>query len=345
IASGDVLGIHRRHGALAKGIDDWDVQQALEAAVVSSNYHPELISQMPEPRAAQLLPKHLKFIESKGFIPADSVHQSVSYGLECAYYDWCIAALATHVGDAETAERYQKRAAHWQKYFDADIGFMRGKLASGQWREPFDPFFSDLEHSEFVEGNSWQWMWFVPHDVEGYIEQMGGPEAFAEKLDALFGASSKLTGDNAPSDITGLIGQYAHGNEPSHHVAHFYNYVGQPEKAQARLQQIMQQFYLPTPEGIIGNEDCGAMSAWYVLNALGFYQVCPGEAKYSIGRPMVEQATIQLEDGGAFTITVEGQSMQNKRVQSVSLNGEILTTPFFDHSAIKGGGSLHFKMQ
>ena len=331
--------------ALAKGINDFDVNLALEAAVISSNYHPEIIERLVEPRAKRLLPKHLDYIEKLGFIPADSINLSVSYGLECAYYDWCISQIAKYAGNKELERRYLKRSQLYQKYFDPNIGFMRGKLANEEWREPFNPYFSDHEHSEFVEGNSWQWMWFVPHDIDGYIQLMGGQQDFSIKLDELFTADSTIAGENTSADITGLIGQYAHGNEPSHHVTHFYNYVGQPQKTQARVDEVLQTFYTPTPEGIIGNEDCGAMSAWYVLNALGFYQVCPGKPIYSLGRPLIDEAIIYLENEKTFKIIVGNNSLDNKYIGEVRLNEEALKRPFFEHSAIEAGGVLKFKMQ
>jgi predicted alpha-1,2-mannosidase len=329
--------------AAAKGIE-LDLEKVVEAAVTSSTYNEELSATFIEPRAAYVLPKQLQFIEENGFIPADSIGQSVSYGLECAYYDWCIAELAKRAGNKEVENRYRKRAQHYKAYFDPTIGFMRGKLANGEWRTPFDPYYSDHELSEFVEGNSWQWMWFVPHDVEGYVELMGGKKAFEAKLDELFTVSSEIKGENASEDISGLIGQYAHGNEPSHHVAYLYNYVDALAKAQERLDQIMRELYTPTPAGISGNEDCGAMSAWYILSAMGFYSVCPGSTQYAIGRPMVDKASIQLEDGGAFEVRVVNNSIDNKYVQEVKLNGEVLSEPFFDHRAIKGGGVLEFLM-
>ncbi|NJL73719.1 MAG: glycoside hydrolase family 92 protein [Saprospiraceae bacterium] len=331
--------------ALAKGIDEFDVQLALQAAVISSNYHPEITARLVEPRALEVLPKHLDFIEKIGFIPTDSISQSVSYGLECAYYDWCIAQIAERAGNTVIAEKYKKRSTFYQAYFDPKIGFMRGKLANGQWKIPFDPYHSELEGSEFVEGNAWQWMWFVPHDVEGYIALMGGKAAFAQKLDELFSADSEITGEVVPADISGLIGQYAHGNEPSHHVAHFYNYVDQPAKTQTRLDEVLYNLYTPTPEGISGNEDCGAMSAWYILNALGFYPVCPGSSTYSIGRPLVEAATIYLENGKVIHIKVNNNSRQNKLIERMELNGKPLIRPFFEHEAIADGGVLEFWMK
>ncbi len=330
--------------AIAKGIEV-DVDLALEAAIISSNYNPKLSSTIVEPRATMLLPKHLYFIEKQGFIPADSISESVSYGLECAYYDWCIAQIAEYADKPAAAARYKERAKQYQAYFDAEIGFMRGKLANGEWKIPFDPYRSELAISEFVEGNSWQWMWFVPHDVEAYVELMGGSAAFEKKLDELFAASSELTGDEIPHDISGLIGQYAHGNEPSHHVAYLYNYVGQPQKAQQYLDQILQTLYAPTPEGISGNEDCGAMSAWYVMSALGFYQVCPGKPEYTIGRPLVDAATIHLENGKTIQLKVHNNQLHRKRIESVQINGKILDTPFFRHEDIAKGGKVEFWMR
>lgn len=331
--------------ALAKGINDFDVNLALEAAVVSSNYHPEITEKIAEPRGSRVLSKHFDYIEKLGFIPADSINNSVSYGLECAYYDWCIAQIARHAGNKEIERRYLERSKFYQKYFDSSIGFMRGKLSNGEWRKPFNPYFSDHEHSEFVEGNSWQWMWFVPHDIDGYIQLVGGQQAFAAKLDELFSADSTVAGENASGDITGLIGQYAHGNEPSHHVTHFYNYVGQSNKTQTKVDEVLQTFYTTKPDGIIGNEDCGAMSAWYVLNTLGFYQVCPGKPTYSLGRPLIEEAIINLENGKSFKIIVENNSLANKYIGEVQLNDEVLEQSFFEHSAIEAGGVLKFRMQ
>ncbi|MEZ5041255.1 MAG: GH92 family glycosyl hydrolase [Saprospiraceae bacterium] len=330
--------------AMVKGIEGFDRSLALEAAVYSSEYHPEAISKLPEPRAKDLMPKHLDFIAKMGYIPADSVGQSVSYGLECAYYDWCISRIALQVGDTDTAEKYARRSLNYQQYFDKSIGFMRGKLANGEWMEPFDPYHSDHDNSPFVEGNAWQWSWFVPHDVDGFIALMGGKAAFATKMDSLFSTDSAIAGENASADITGLIGQYAHGNEPSHHVIYFYNYLGQAYKTQEKIDEVLQNLYSATPEGISGNEDCGAMSAWYVMNALGFYQVCPGKPEYAIGRPIVDKAIIHLENGKSFQIVVENNSPLNKYVEEVSLNGQPLSQPFFDHFDLMNGGVLKFKM-
>ncbi len=330
--------------ALLKGVGNIDVEKALEATVYSSEYHPETIAEIPEPRASRLMPKHLDYISKMKYIPADSVELSVSYGLECAYYDFCISRIALAAGDQDLAEKYARRSLYYKEYFDENWGFMRGKLANGAWQEPFNPKYSDHENSPYVEGNAWQWSWFVPHDIDGFIDLMGGKEAFSMKLDSLFSISSVIEGKNASADITGLIGQYAHGNEPSHHVIHFYNYLGQPHKTQEKIDEVLQTLYLPTPAGISGNEDCGAMSAWYVMNALGFYQVCPGKLEYSIGRPMIDRATIQLENGNTFEISVENNAPTHLYVAEVSLNGKPLDQPFFDHESLMEGGLLRFKM-
>lgn len=330
--------------AVTKGIEGIELEEALTATVYSSEYHPEVIAKMPEPRAQQLMPKHLDFIDRLGYIPADSVPQSVSYGLECAYYDFCISRIALQAGNTDLAEKYARRSLNYQKYFDPNWGFMRGKLANGTWQEPFNPNYSDHDISPYVEGNAWQWSWFVPHDVSGFTDLFGSKDRFIAQLDSLFATTSDIEGENASADITGLIGQYAHGNEPSHHVIHFYNYLGEPFKAQERIDQVLQTLYAPTPAGISGNEDCGAMSAWYVLNALGFYQVCPGKPEYSIGRPMIDQASIQLENGKTFEIRVQNNSPKHPYVAQMKLNGEVLKQPFFDHATLMNGGILEFEM-
>ncbi len=330
--------------ALSKGIDDFDAQQALAAAVISSHYQPGIAAQRPEPRAGRVTPRQLDFIARQAFIPADSALGSVSYGLESAYYDWCIAQLARYVGQDSLARVYAERATYYRHYFDPASGFMRAKMSDGQWKEPFNPYFSDHEDSEYIEGNAWQWSWFVPHDVPGLMDLMGGPDAFAAKLDTLFSTRSVVEGARASADISGLIGQYAHGNEPSHHIAYLYHAAGRPAAMQARLDDILQTFYHPTPDGLIGNEDCGQMSAWYVLNALGFYQVTPGLPVYTIGRPLIHDATIALENGRTFTIVVENNSLENKYVDRATLDGSPLPDLSFSHDAIENGGVLTIVM-
>ncbi|MFK7923260.1 MAG: GH92 family glycosyl hydrolase [Bacteroidia bacterium] len=331
--------------AMAKNLPGLDHDKALEAAVFSSQYHPEVIAKIQEPRAAQLMPKHLDFIERLGFVPGDSISGSVSYGLECAYYDWCIAEMARKLGRTDIETTYLRRSQYYKKYLDPKTGFMRGKNGDGSWKTPFSPYFSDHELGDYIEGNAWQWSWFVPHEVEGLAEGMGGKAAFGSKLDSLFTADSKVEGENASGDISGLIGQYAHGNEPSHHIAYLYHWAGQPEKTQLYLDRILQTLYEPTPDGISGNEDCGAMSAWYVLNAMGFYQVCPGDPTYRIGRPLIDEVSISLPGDKAFRITVQNNAPNHPYIASASLNGEILEDLSFTHRQLMAGGELKILMR
>ncbi len=330
--------------AMVKDLGGFDPALALEAATFSSEYHPEVTARLPEPRAMEVMPKQLKFVANADYIPADSCIASVSYGVECAYYDWCVSKIAEIAGNDSVKEVYQQRAQHYRNYFDPAVGFMRGKMADGSWKTPFSPRYSDHQDGDYVEGNAWQWSWFVPHDVDGLMELMGGKKAFSAKLDSLFIANSEVEGEHASADISGLIGQYAHGNEPSHHIPYLYLYAGDAHKAQNRLDEILYTLYSPTPEGISGNEDCGQMSAWYVLNAMGFYQPCPGDPTYAIGRPVVESATIRLGNGKTFRITTQNNSPKHKYVQQASLNGKVLESLFFTHQQLMAGGELVIEM-
>ena len=220
----------------------------------------------------------------------------------------------------------------------------RPVMADGKFRTPFNPRFSAHEKSDYTEGNAYQWSFYAPHDMEGFLKLMGGKAVLEQNLDTLFTTSSRIDGAEQSGDITGLIGQYAHGNEPSHHIAYLYNCTSAPHKGQAILDTVLRHFYKPTPDGIIGNEDCGQMSAWYVLSALGFYQVCPGKAEYTIGRPLVDKATLRLKDG-SFTILVKGNSPANKYVQSAKINGrDITSTLTFMHADLHAGGTLEIVM-
>ena len=331
--------------AMSKGLlDDIKPARILEAAHAGSRYIPRVAANHAEPRASRVTPVHLKYVAELGFIPADSVGGSVSYGLENAYYDWCISVIARIAGYDSMANQYAQRALNYRAYFDKESGFMRAKRGDGTWKAPFNPYYSDHENSEYIEGNAWQWSWSVQHDAKGLVELFGGEDAFVAQLDSLFSARTEVEGENASGDITGLIGQYAHGNEPSHHIAYFYNKAGQPTKMQDVLDTILQEFYLPIPEGIIGNEDCGQMSAWYVLNAIGFYQVTPGKPEYTIGRPLINKAEIKLENGNTFRIEVENNSLQNKYVVSATMNERPLDTLTFSHEDIVGGGVLRIVM-
>ena len=260
-----------------------------------------------------------------------------------AYYDWCVAQLADIAGDKEVAASYTEKGKAYRKYYDPNLKFMRGVKSDGSWDPDFNPRYSNHEKSEFVEGNSYQWTPFVPHDPHGLADLIGGEEALGVWLDSLFMTSSDMVGENVSSDITGLIGQYAHGNEPSHHVPYLYKYSDRPWRTEEVVDKILYDFYTPTPDGIIGNEDCGQMSGWYVLNAMGIYQLAPGKPEFLIGRPIVNQTRIKTDDGW-FEITVAANSRENKYVKEVRLNGEILHDQRFSYSDIKGGSVLEITM-
>lgn len=278
------------------------------------------------------------------YIPADVENESVSKTLEYAYDDWCIAEVAKKLGRSDDAERYSARARYYRELFDADLGFMRGRNLDGSFRAPFNPRFSTLKQHEYTEGNAWQYSWYVPHDVDGLIELHSGREPFARKLDSLFEQSSDLEGTGATSDVSGLIGLYAHGNEPSHHIAYLYNHAGQPWKTQRLARRIMREMYHDRRDGLAGNEDCGQMSAWYVLSAMGFYPLNPCGGEYEIGSPALDRAEIRLDGGRVFVIAAENNSEENLYVQSATLNGHPLERPELRHEDIMRGGELRLVM-
>ena len=285
----------------------------------------------------------LDFIKSQGFIPADSQVESVARALEYAIDDWCIAAMAKALGKTEDAGLFTKRSKYYKYYFDKDIHFMRGKMADGTWRTPFSPIFSQHREDDFCEGNSWQYTWLAPHDVEGLIEIHGGEIAFVTKLDSLFSISSEQV-KGASSDISGLIGQYAHGNEPSHHTTYLYAYAGQQWKSAEKVREICTTFYTDQPDGLCGNEDCGQMSAWYILSSMGIYPVNPANGAYIFGSPLFNEAAIALPEGKLFKIIAENNSKENLYIQSATLNGEPYTKSFITHKEIMNGGELKFAM-
>ena len=330
--------------AYTKGIRGYDVKKAYEAVVHASTYD-TLDIFFPSERVKNILmPKGKLYNETMDFIPADLENESVSKALEYAYNDWCIAQMAKDLGKTDDYNHFMKRSKKYTQYYDTKTGFMRGKNQDGKWREPFDPRYSKHRKDDYTEGNAYQWSWFVPHDVEGLVDLVGGKESFIKNLDVLFSTSSELTGDDVSGDISGLIGQYAHGNEPSHHISHMYNFVGQPWKTQEVTDQIMSELYFNNPNGLAGNEDCGQMSAWYVLNAMGFYSFNPGDPTYSIGRPIFDEVEINLPTGKKFIIKAKNNSSENKYIQATKLNGEELETPFFTHKQLIAGGKLEFKM-
>ncbi len=285
------------------------------------------------------------FYREFGYIPADKDGWSVTKTLEYAFDDWCIAQVAKKLGKQADYEEFTKRANYYKNLFDSETGFMRAKNSDGKFTDGFDPFHS--EHGfdgMYIEGTAWQHTWFVPHDVAGMIQLYGSKEAFTKKLDDTFSASSEITGENASVDITGLIGQYAHGNEPSHHVAYLYNYAGEAWKTQEKVRQIMTELYTSGVDGLVGNDDCGQMSAWYVFSALGFYPVNPADGNYVIGSPLVKHAKVKVSDSKTFEIMAENNSLENKYVQSVSLNGKELTRSYITHKELMDGGKLEFTM-
>ena len=329
--------------ALSKGISNFDPELAYKAAVRSAVWDTTGIV-TPELVKKALMPKSKEYKNTLGFIPWDKEHESVAKGLEYAYDDWCISLLAEAAGDSAGVEEYKAKGQAYRHYFDPVTRFMRGRDEKGNWHLPFNPRSSNHREDDYCEGTAWQWTWYVPHDVEGLIGLMGGNEKFVEKLDSLFTADSSLEGDLVSADISGLIGQYAHGNEPSHHILHLYNYAGEPWKTQELVDRVMKEQYRNDVDGLSGNEDCGQMSSWYVLNSLGFYQVAPGKPVYSIGRPWFREASVNMPNGKTIEISVENFSKENKYIESVTLDGEPLDSPFFTHDQIRNGAKFHYVM-
>ena len=309
--------------AYMKGIREYDTKKALDACIKSA------------------MQDHfgLDSYKIKGYIPSDEESESVSKTLEYAYDDWCIATMAKELGREKEYQHFIKRAQYYKNIYDPQTGFMRAK-SNESWFSPFDP--SEVNFN-YTEANSWQYSFFVPQDISGMMNLLGSPEKMVERLDQLFSASSETSGRHQ-SDITGLIGQYAHGNEPSHHMAYLYDYAGQPWKTQEVVMKIMDGLYTSKPDGLCGNEDCGQMSAWYVLSAMGFYPVTPGSNIYAIGSPIFERVTLNLENGKEFIIEAANVSDENKYIQTASLNGQVFPNSFITHQTIMEGGLLRFEM-
>lgn len=309
--------------AASKGINNFDKPLALEAMKKSATWNhygiPALISQ--------------------GYLEAANENESVSKTLEYAYDDWCIAQFAKSIGRIDDYHTYIRRAQGYKNLLDPVSGFMRPKK-NGNWITPFDP---KEVNNNFTEANSWQYSFYVPQDVSGYLSMLGGRKRLEQKLDSLFSENTQTTG-REQSDITGLIGQYAHGNEPSHHIIYLYNFAGKAYKTQQRIHQVMNEMYHAAPDGLAGNEDCGQMSAWYVLSALGFYPVTPASGNYIIGTPLFKQAIIHLENGKSFNILANGVSDKRFYIRDASLNAHTLTTSYFKHLDIMKGGNLVFNM-
>ena len=303
------------------GIRDFDGEEALAAMVVSSNKN--------KGNASALYNQY-------GYIPANKMAESVSQTLEFAYDDWCIAKMAESLGKADIAAEYYQRARRYQNVFDPTTGFMRGRQADGNWVEPFDPISSTRDYTEAIP---WQARFFVPHDVAGHTSLMGGREAMVAALDSLFTYEARSEKVKV-SDITGLKGQYAHGNEPSHHMAWLYNWLGEPSKSQKLVRELLEEMYSTGPDGVCGNEDCGQMSAWYVLSSLGLYPACPGTGEYILAAPLFKKATLALGNGKALTILADKPSYPY--ISKVTLNGKPVERNYLTYEEIMGGGTLAF---
>ena len=348
--TGTMIGYHAVSviaDAMMKKQCDFDVKKALEACIRSSVYDTTGVTPMMDRQIlnGKLMPVSIKYKNELGYIPCDKVGGSVSQGLEFAYNDWLIAQMMKEHNRKDLYDKYMELSRNYRNYFDPETKLMRGRLSDGSWITPFDPV-SVQRPSNYVEGNAWQWAWFVPQDVEGLMELVGGQKYFEAHLDTLFTTSSELTGDpNAAADVTGMIGQYAHGNEPSHHIPYLYNYAGAPRKTQALVDHILRTLYHNDPNGLSGNEDVGQMSAWYALSAMGFYSFCPGRPVYEIGRPIFDKVTIHLSNGKDFVIQAKNNSVENKYIRSMKLNGEDLAEPRFSHFDLMKGGELIFEME
>ncbi len=314
--------------AILKGIGDFSREEAFRAMKETSLHDRD----------------GMGLYDKLGYMPADSVGQSVAKSLEVAVDDWAVGAVARKLGRNEDAGYFFRRSESYRQYFDSTTGFMRGKLSNGAWTTPFDPVYSNHEKSDYTEGNAWQYLWIVPQDVAGLIQLLGGKEKFADKLEQLFNVPQGVSGENASPDISGLIGAYAHGNEPGHHTTFLFNYCGRPWRTQELNRQIQTTMYKDTPDGLCGNEDCGQMSAWYIFSALGFYPVNPSELKYQFGSPIVQGAEIEVAPGNYFTMKAPQASEENKYIQEVKLNGAVLDRSYITHEEIMKGGTLEFVM-
>jgi predicted alpha-1,2-mannosidase len=314
--------------AYLKGIRGYSADEALQAMVASASLG----------RYAGL-----DQYMALGWVPADKERESASKTVEYAFDDWTIARMAAAMGNSEVATKFAARANHWRNVFDRKTGFMRARNSDGKFRAPFDPAVAG--NGDYTEGNAWQYSWYAPQDTAELIRRMGGDASFVRKLDALFDAKVDPASFASVEDISGLIGFYAHGNEPSHHIGYLYVYAGQPWRSQERLAQIVASQYRPTPDGLAGNDDLGQMSAWLLFTSLGFYPVTPGSGEYVIGRPFVRHAVLHLPNGKRFTVSVDNLTAANGYVGAVRLNGKPLTRSFIRHDEIMAGGELHFVMQ
>jgi len=312
--------------AYFKGIEDFDSELAYEACKVSA---------MDNGR-------QIDVYKTLGYIPVDEHHEnwSVSKTLEYAYDDWCISQFAKALNKTDDYNYFLDRSENWRNVYDSQSTFMRPKLKDGTFVKEFIP----KDYSPyFCESNAWQYFWSVPQNIEGLIAEVGGKEPFEKKLDTMF-SLKPLPEDKLPIFSTGMIGQYAHGNEPSHHVAYLYNAIDKPWKTQELVREILETQYKNTPNGHCGNEDCGQMSSWYIYSSLGFYPVNPAQGVYSFGSPIFDKATLNLENENQFIIITKNNSIENKYIQSIILNDELIDRNYITHKEIIKGGTLIFEM-
>lgn len=314
--------------AYLKGFKGFDAERAFNAMTATATYDKQ---------------NGVTYVKEKGYIPCDKIHEATSIAMEYAADDWGIALMAKKMGKTEDYQHYLKRGKYYTQYFDKDINFVRPKMDDGSWRTPYNPFRSVHGVGDFTEGTGWQYTFFVPQHPEGLIELFGGDLPFTQKLDSLFIVEGDM-GEGASSDISGLIGQYAHGNEPSHHVAYLYPYAGEQWKTAEKVRYIQDVFYTDQPEGIIGNEDCGQMSAWHIMSALGFYQVNPSNGVFVFGSPSFEKASIRLPEGKNFDVVAQNNNKENIYIQSVTLNGQPYDKSYILYEDIMKGGNLTFVM-
>ncbi len=314
--------------AYLKGIGGFDPNEALDAMIASATYGPY-----------GGLADYMKL----GYVPIDKEPEAASKTVEYAYDDWAIAQMARKFGRADVAATFEKRASNWRNSFDPKTGWVRARLSTGEFRTPFDPTAIDYG-SDYTEGDAWQYSWFMPQDEGGLVKLLGGDKKTVAKLDAMFNFDDSKLDYSKSEDISGLIGQYIHGNEPSHSDAYLYDYAGAPWRTQERLKQIVDSQYAPKPDGLVGNDDLGQMSAWLVFTGLGFYPVTPGSGQYVIGRPFVSHARVNLPSGKTFEVRTDNLSDANPYVESVLLNGKPLTRLYITHDEIEAGGTLQFVM-
>ena len=315
--------------AMVKNVGDFDKDRALQASINTANVD---------------YFDGIEFYKKYGYVPEDKNEASVSKTLEYAYDDWCIAQMAKQLGDTSVEKEYLKRSTFYENVYDASIGFMRPKSSEGIFKKEFDPL--DTHGQGFIEGNAWNYGLYVPQNIDHMIELMGGKKRFSKHLDQLFTMELEDKYIENNEDITrdGIIGNYVHGNEPSHHVPYLYNWAGDAYKTQERVRMIMSTMYGPTVEGLCGNDDAGQMSAWYIFSSLGFYPVTPGFPDYALGSPLVEEAIIHLDNGKILTIKAKNQSLKNVYVNRVTINGKLLKGTSITHNNIMNGGEIIFEM-